>query len=81
MRTIKKYSFLFKDLNTDEKQILGSGVVFILGTVFFIYLLGTATPHRQDAKTRNYQTYFKPKYELPKSYAKYSNHVYNSKFK
>ena len=35
----------------------------------------------QVAKTRNYQTYFKPKYELPKSYAKYSNHVYNSKFK
>ena len=78
MKTIK---FFFEDLNQDERQILGGGVVFILGTIFFIYLIGTATPHRQDAKTRNYQTYFKPKYELPKSYSKYSNHVYNSKFK
>ena len=78
---MKKYIELYKDLNTDERQILGSVFVFILGAAFFIYLLGTATPHRKDAKTRNYQTYFKPKYELPKSYAKYSNHVYNSKFK
>ena len=81
MKTIKKYSFLFKDLNTDEKQILGSGVVFILGTMFFIYLMSTATPHRPDAKTRDYQTYIKPSYELPKSFDKYCNHVYNDKFK
>jgi hypothetical protein len=81
MKTIKKYSFLFKDLNTDEKQILGSGVIFILGAMFLVYLASTATPYRSDVKTRNTQTYVKPNYELPKSYAKYSNHVYNDKFR
>ena len=80
MKTIKKYSFLFKDLNTDEKQILGSGVIFILAAMFLVYLVSTATPHRSDQKTRDTQTYIKPNYELPDSYAKYSNHVYNDTF-
>lgn len=78
---MKKYIELYKDLNTDERQILGSVFVFILGAIFLIYLVSTATPHRADAKTRDYQTYVKPNYELPKSYAKYCEHVYNSKFK
>ena len=78
---MKKYIELYKDLNTDERQILGSVFVFILGAAFFIYLLGTATPHRKDAETRDYQTYLKPNYELPKSFDKYCNHVYNDKFK
>lgn len=77
---MKKLINLYKDLNTDERQILGSVFVFILGAIFLIYLVSTATPHRADAKTRDYQTYFKPNYELPKSFNNYANRIYNEKY-
>jgi len=67
MKTIK---FLFTDLNQDERQILGSGIVFILGAAFFVYLLDTATTHRAEVEQK---TEVKQSYELPASYGKYSN--------
>lgn len=73
MKTIK---FLFTDLNQDERQILGSGVIFLLGTAFFVYLLGTATTHRSETPERSE---VKQSYELPKSYERYCQHIYNTK--
>jgi hypothetical protein len=81
MKTIKKYSFLFKDLNTDEKQILGGGIVAVLGFSFLIWLASTNTQPVLDAKTRDHQTYKQKTYELKPSFDKYVNHVYNDKFK
>jgi len=81
MKTIKKYSFLFKDLNQDEKQILGGAVVAVLGMLFLIWLTSTNTYPMLDAKTRDHQTYQKQSYELKPSFDKYMNHVYNDKFK
>jgi hypothetical protein len=74
MKTIK---FLFTDLNQDERQILGSGIVFILGAAFFVYLLDTATTHRAEIQQK---TEVKQSYELPASYGKYSNRIYNEKY-
>ena len=31
---VNKYGFLFQDLNQDEKQILGGGIVAVLGFCF-----------------------------------------------
>jgi hypothetical protein len=62
---MKLIKFLFTDLNQDERQILGSGIVFILGAAFFVYLLDTATTQS---------------YELPASYGKYSNRIYHEKY-
>jgi hypothetical protein len=81
MKTIKKYSFLFKDLNQDEKQILGGGIVAVLGFSLLIWLASTNTQPVLDAKTRDYQTYKQKTYELKPSFDKYVNHVYNDKFK
>lgn len=81
MKTIRKYSFLFKDLNQDEKQILGGAVVAVLGMLFLMWLTSTNTYPMLDAKTRDHQTYQKQSYELKPSFDKYMNHVYNSKFK
>jgi hypothetical protein len=81
MKTLNKYSFLFKDLNTDEKQILGGGIIAILGFSFLIWLMSTNTFPVLDTKAYDPQTHQKNTYELSPSYDKYMNHVYNDKFK
>jgi len=81
MKTIKKYSFLFKDLNQDEKQILGGCIIAVVGFGLLIWLASTNTYPVLDAKTRNNQTYKPKTYELKPSFDKYVNHVYNDKFK
>ena len=81
MKTIKKYSFLFKDLNQDEKQILGGCIIAVVGFGLLIWLASTNTYPVLDAKTRDNQTYKQKIYELKPSFDKYVNHVYNDKFK
>ena len=78
MKTIK---FLFEDLNTDERQILGSIILGLFGAALIIWLMFTNTYPVLTAKTRNEQTYKQNTYELKSSYNKYMNHVYNDKFK
>lgn len=78
MKTIK---FLFEDLNTDERQILGGGIAALLGIALLIWLVSTNTPPRVDHATTDPQTYKQNTYELNASYTKYMNHVYNDKFK
>jgi hypothetical protein len=77
MKLIKKYSFLFKDLNTDEKQILGSAVVMFFGMVLLTWLTSTAVTHRTTDVTTQVE---QENYELPKSYNKYANRIYNEKY-
>lgn len=81
MKTLKKYAWIFQDLNTDERQILGGGICAVLGFSFLIWLASTNTLPVLDAKTRNEQTYKQKTYELKPSFNKYMNHVYNDKFK
>ena len=81
MKTIKKYAWIFQDLNQDERQILGGGICAVLGFSFLIWLASTNTLPVLDAKTRNEQTYKQKTYELKPSFNKYMNHVYNDKFK
>jgi hypothetical protein len=80
MKIIKKYSFLFKDLNQDEKQILGGGIVAVVGFGLLIWLASTNTYPMLDAKTRNNQTYQEQSYELNKNFDKYVNRIYNEKY-
>jgi hypothetical protein len=77
MKLIKKYSFLFKDLNTDEKQILGSVVVMFFGMVLLTWLTSTAVTHRTTEVTTQVE---QENYELPESYNKYANRIYNEKY-
>ena len=77
---INKYGFLFQDLNQDERQILGGGIVAVLGFSFLIWLASTNTLPVLDAKTRNEQTYQKKTYELNKNFDKYVNRIYNEKY-
>ena len=81
MKTIKKYAWIFQDLNEDERQILGGGICAVLGFSFLIWLASTNTLPVLDAKTRNEQIYKQKTYELKPSFNKYMNHVYNDKFK
>ena len=75
-----KYGFLFQDLNQDEKQILGGGIVAVLGFSFLIWLASTNTLPVLDAKTRNEQTHQEQSYELNKNFDKYVNRIYNEKY-
>jgi hypothetical protein len=77
MKLIKKYSFLFKDLNTDEKQILGSGIVMFFGMVLLTWLTSTAVTHKTTKVTTQVE---QQNYELPESYNKYANRIYNEKY-
>ena len=70
----------FKNLDKDQRDTLGGGIIMILGLVFLYWLSSTNSYPVLDAKTRNHQTYKKPNYELPASFNKYSNHVYNDKY-
>ena len=81
MKTINHYVVWFKGLNQDERQILGGGIVMVLGLAFLVWLASTNTYPVLDAKTRDNQTYQKQSYELKPSFDKYVNHVYNDKFK
>lgn len=69
-----------KNLDKDQRDTLGGGIIMILGLVFLYWLSSTNSYPVLDAKTRNHQTYKKPNYELPASFNKYSNHVYNDKY-
>jgi hypothetical protein len=77
MKLIKKYSFLFKDLNTDEKQILGSVVVMFFGMVLLTWLTSTAVTYKTTKVTTQVE---QQNYELPESYNKYANRIYNEKY-
>lgn len=70
-----------KNLDQDQRDTLGGGIIMILGLVFLYWLASTNSYPVLDAKTRNHQTYKKQSYELPASFDKYVNHVYNDKFK
>ena len=69
-----------KNLDQDQRDTLGGGIIMILGLVFLYWLASTNSYPVLDAKTRNHQTYKKQRYELPASFNKYSNHVYNDKY-
>ena len=77
---VNKYGFLFQDLNQDERQILGGGIVAVLGLSFLIWLASTNTLPVLDAKTRNTQIHQKQTYELNKNFNKYVNRIYNEKY-
>ena len=79
-KLVNKYGWLFQDLNQDEKQILGGGIVAVLGFSFLIWLASTNTLPVLDAKTRNEQTHQEQSYELNKNFDKYVNRIYNEKY-
>ena len=81
MKTTKQYVIWFKGLNQDERETLAGAAIAVLFIVFLSWLVSTNSYPVLDAKTRNHQTYKKQSYELPASFNKYSNHVYNDKFK
>ena len=74
MKTIK---FLFSDLNTDERQILGCGIVALFGFALLIWLMSTNTPPRLHHATTDPQTFKTRSYELKGIYKQYAQSVYN----
>lgn len=76
-KLVNKYGWLFQDLNQDEKQILGSGVIMLFGLVLLTWLTSTSVTY----KTADTDTQVKQlNYELPESYNKYANRIYNEKY-
>jgi hypothetical protein len=74
MKTIK---FLFSDLNTDERQILGCGIVALFGFALLIWLMSTNTSPRLHHATTDSQTFKTRSYELKGIYKQYAQGVYN----
>jgi len=77
MKTIK---FLFTDLNQDERELLGGAAVMVAGLAFLFWLTTTVSRPVLDHPSIDQQTYQEKSYELPASFDKYVNHVYNDKY-
>ena len=76
-KLVNKYGWLLQDLNQDEKQILGGAVVMVFGIVFLTWLTSTAVTHKTAEVTEDVT---EQNYELPESYYKYANRIYNEKY-
>ena len=70
----------WKYLDGEDKAFFGYGGLILLGAVFLFWLTTTVTPPVVDHHTTDYQTYQKAKHELPQSYNKYENRIYNEKY-
>jgi hypothetical protein len=77
MKTIK---FLFTDLNQDERQFIGGAAIMVAGLAFLFWLTTTVSKPMVDQPTIDSQVHVEPSYELPASFNKYMNHVYNDKY-
>jgi hypothetical protein len=77
MKTIK---FLFADLNQDERQFLGGAAVMVAGLAFIFWLTTTVSRPVLDHPSIDQQTYQEQRYELPASFDKYANRIYNEKY-
>ena len=70
----------FRMLDSEEQAFFGYGAMVLLGAIFLFWLTTTVTPPVVDYHTTDYQTYQKAKHELPQSYNKYANRIYNEKY-
>jgi hypothetical protein len=77
MKTIK---FLFADLNQDERQFLGGAAVMVAGLAFIFWLTTNVSRPVMDHPSIDQQTYQEQSYELPASFDKYVNRIYNEKY-
>jgi hypothetical protein len=77
MKTIK---FLFADLNQDERQFLGGAAIMVAGLAFIFWLTTTVSRPVLDHPSIDQQTYQEQSYELPASFDKYVNRIYNEKY-
>ncbi len=77
---MKKLIKEFRMLDSEEQAFFGYGALVLLGAMFLFWLTTTVTPPVADHHTTDYQTYQKSKHELPQSYNKYANRIYNEKY-
>lgn len=77
MKTIK---FLFSDLNQDERQFIGGAAIMVAGLAFLFWLTTTVSKPMVDQPTIDSQVHVKQSYELPASFNKYVNRIYNEKY-
>jgi hypothetical protein len=77
---MKKLINEFRMLDSEEQAFFGYGALVLLGAMFLFWLTTTVTPPVVDHHTTDYQTYQKVKHELPQSYNKYANRIYNEKY-
>lgn len=68
----------YKQLNADEKQIIGGVIAFGLLFIGLLWLVSTTTPPVLEAK-RTKRTIKTPSksYELPEFYKEYAQHCYD----
>lgn len=76
-KLVNKYGWLLHELNQDERQILGGTVAMVFGIVFLTWLTSTAVTHNTTKVTTQVT---QENYELPQSYYKYANRIYNEKY-
>ena len=69
-----------KQLNQDQRDILGGAAVMVAGLAFLFWLTTTVSRPVMDHPRIDQQIYHEPSYKLPASVDKYVNHVYNDKY-
>ena len=69
----------YKELNADEKQIIGGVIAFGLLFIGLLWLVSTTTPPVLDTPKEDLQTKstYKKSYELPEFYNEYAQHCYD----
>lgn len=67
----------YKQLNADEKQIIGGVIAFGLLFIGLLWLVSTTTPPVLEAKrTKRTEKTPSRSYELPESYNSYAERIY-----
>jgi len=69
-----------KNLTQDQREILGGAAVMVAGIAFLFWLTTTVSRPVMDHPSIDQQIYHEKSYELPASFDKYVNHVYNDKY-
>lgn len=77
---MKKMYNEFKQLDSEDQAFFGYAGLVLLGACFLFWLVSTVKRPVVDHQAKDTQTQMVTKYELGKSYAKYSQRVYNEKF-
>jgi len=69
-----------KNLTQEERELLGGAAVMVAGLAFLFWLCTTVSRPVMDHPSIDPQTYQEQSYELPSSFDKYVNRIYNEKY-
>jgi len=69
-----------KTINSEKRETIAGAIIMVVGLAFLFWLTTTVSRPMLDHPSIDQQIYHEKSYELPASFDKYVNHVYNDKY-